>query len=107
MEVARILLEKEYIRKFVVLKDDKQGILKILLKYAGRVPAIQGIERASKPGRRSYAGSKEIPEVKNGLGIAIMSTSKGVMTDADARSNNVGGEILCRVLVGNRKDVTG
>jgi small subunit ribosomal protein S8 len=96
-EIARILLEKGYIRRYIVLKDDKQGILKVLLKYAGHIPAIQGIIRASKPGRRSYSGSNDLPAVKNGIGISIVSTSKGVMTNEDARSNNVGGEVLCKV----------
>ena len=96
-EIARILQENNFIRKFVVVDDGKQGVLKILLKYAGHVPAIQGIRRASSPGLRRYAQVGSMPKVKNGLGIAVISTSKGLMTDAQARENKVGGEVLCHV----------
>ncbi len=81
-----------------VAKEGETPKLRIGLKYTrGRSGVIQGIERISRPGRRVYFGSTELPQVKNGLGIAIVSTSKGVMSDVDARSQNVGGELLCRV----------
>jgi small subunit ribosomal protein S8 len=96
-EISRVLLETGFIRKFVVVDDGRQGIIKILLKYNGRVPVIQGLERVSSPGRRLYAGVEDIPRVINGLGYAILSTPKGVLTDKQSREANVGGEILCKV----------
>jgi small subunit ribosomal protein S8 len=96
-DIARVLQETGFIRKFVVVDDNRQGIIKILLKYNGRDPVIHGLERVSTPGRRRYAGAKEIPQVINGLGYAILSTPQGVMTDAQSRAANVGGEILCKV----------
>jgi small subunit ribosomal protein S8 len=96
-EISRILFEKKFIKKYVVFKDGKQGIIKILLNYNGKDSAIRGMERVSKPGRRAYTQARELPKVLNGLGIAIVSTSKGVMTDAECREMNVGGEVLCRV----------
>ena len=84
---------------FKVEEDNKQGMIKIALKYnlTTRVPAITKLERISKPGLRKYAGGDELPRVLNGLGIAIVSTSKGVITDKEARKLNVGGEVLCYV----------
>lgn len=98
-EVTRILHEKGYILNYKFEDDDKQGIIKIALKYhpSTKIPAIRKMERASRPGLRTYKGSTELPRVLNGLGIAILSTSKGVMTDKEARNENVGGEVLCYV----------
>jgi small subunit ribosomal protein S8 len=96
-EIAKILVRQNFVEKFVVVADGKQGWMKILLRYTEGVPAIQGLTRVSSPGRRSYAGTAGIPKVKNGLGIAIVSTSKGVMTDFECRAQRVGGEVLCRV----------
>lgn len=96
-EVVRILQEKGLIQKFVTLEDNKQGIIKILLKYHGKQNAIQGLRRISTPGRRIYREATQLPRVFNGLGFAIVSTSKGVMTDKECRKMNVGGEILCEV----------
>ncbi len=96
-DIARVLQETGFIRKFVVVDDNRQGVIKILLKYNGRESVIHGIERVSTPGRRHYAGVKEIPQVINGLGYTILSTPKGVMTDVQSRAAKVGGEILCKV----------
>ncbi|HNY32183.1 MAG TPA: 30S ribosomal protein S8 [Fibrobacteria bacterium] len=96
-EISRVLQETGFIRKFVVVDDGRQGIIKILLKYNGRSPVIQGLERVSTPGRRLYSGVGEIPKVINGLGYAILSTPKGVLTDKQSREANVGGEILLKV----------
>jgi small subunit ribosomal protein S8 len=98
VEVARILKEEGYIKNFKFVKDEKQGIIRIFLKYdASKQPIIEGIERVSRPGRRLYAGSEKIPQVLGGLGVTIVSTSRGIMTDRQARHLNVGGEILCAV----------
>jgi len=98
-EITKILKDQGYILGYKFEDNDKQGIIKIALKYSrpGHVPVIKHIERVSKPGLRKYASAKELPRVLNGLGIAIVSTSKGVMTDKQARKENVGGEILCYV----------
>ena len=96
-ELARVLMEKGFIKKYVVLDDGKQGILKILLRYTNGVPAIQGLQRYSRPGLRQYAPADRLPKVRSGLGFAILSTPQGVMTDHEARKLNVGGEILCKV----------
>lgn len=96
-EMTKILLEKGYILNYKFEDDNKQGIIKIALKYNGLVPAFKTIDRISKPGLRKYANKETMPRVLNGLGIAILSTSKGVMTDKEARKLNVGGEILCHV----------
>ncbi|MBI1316661.1 30S ribosomal protein S8 [bacterium] len=98
-EMARILQEQGYIQSYKVVEQAPQNLLKVALKYdrATKMPAIQKLERFSKPGLRRYKGSLELPRVKNGLGIAIVSTSKGVMTDKQARKENVGGEVLCFV----------
>lgn len=98
--ITKILFEKGYILNYK-FEDEAgpQGNIKIALKYnpQTKVSAIQGLERASKPGLRKYAGSESLPRVKNGLGVAVISTSKGVMTDKEARTQNVGGEVLCYV----------
>jgi small subunit ribosomal protein S8 len=99
-EIARILFEKGYILSYKVVKNEnEQGILKIALKYntKSRKPAIKKIERASRPGLRQYIGVDEMPRVLNGLGIAIISTSRGLMTDKEAKKENIGGEVLCYV----------
>ncbi len=98
-EMTKILHEQGYITNYKFEDNDKQGIIKIALKYdrITNESAIRSLERASKPGLRKYAGSKELPRVINGLGVAIVSTSKGVMTDKQARQENVGGEVLCYV----------
>ena len=95
--IADILLEEGYIKGYQIIEDGKQGIIKITLKYIGKQKVIQGIRRVSKPGLRIYAGCEDMPKVMNGLGIAIVSTSKGVMTDKKARAAKVGGEILAFV----------
>ncbi len=98
IEVAKILKSEGFIRNYKFLKDGKQGILRIYLKYgAGQSKVIYELKRVSKPSRRVYVRCKEIKPVYNGLGIAILSTSKGVMTDKKARQEKVGGEILCHV----------
>lgn len=93
--IAQILLDEGYIKDFSVEEDNKQGIIKVTLKYGeNKQRIIQGLRRVSKPGLRIYAASQDIPKVKNGLGVAIISTSKGIMTDKEARKQNVGGEVL-------------
>jgi small subunit ribosomal protein S8 len=99
-EIARILFEKGYILSYKVVDgENKQNTLKIALKYnpKNKKPAIKKIERASRPGLRRYVGADDMPRVLNGLGIAIISTSKGVMTDKEAKKENIGGEVLCFV----------
>lgn len=98
-DITKILFDKGYILSYKFVEDDKQGLIKIALKYnkETKAAAIKKIERISSPGLRKYASSKNLPRVINGLGIAIISTSKGVMTDKEAREENVGGEIICHV----------
>jgi small subunit ribosomal protein S8 len=97
--ITAILFDQGYIANYKFEEDGKQGVIKIALKYnqSTKVPAITKIERASRPGLRKYASATEMPRVLNGLGIAIVSTSKGVITDKEARKENVGGEVLCYV----------
>lgn len=95
--IADILLEEGYIKNYQLINDGVQGVIRITLKYNGNEKAITGLRRVSKPGLRVYAGAKELPKVLKGLGIAIISTSKGVMTDKKARELNVGGEVLAFV----------
>ena len=96
--IAQILLEEGYIKNFQIVEDGKQGIIRVTLKYvAGKQKVIHGLRRVSKPGLRIYSNCEDMPKVMNGLGIAIVSTSKGVMTDKKARLANVGGEILAFV----------
>ena len=93
--IAKILNDEGYINGYEVIDDGKQGVIKITLKYgANKTKVITGIKRVSKPGLRVYANKEEMPRVLRGLGIAIVSTSKGIMTDKEARKNNVGGEVL-------------
>lgn len=96
--IAEILLEEGYIKSFQLIDDGTQGIIRVTLKYLpGKEKAIQGLRRVSKPGLRVYAGVEELPQVLRGLGIAIISTSKGIMTDKKARAQHVGGEVLAFV----------
>ena len=96
--IAEILLEEGYIRSFQVIDDGTQGVIRVTLKYLpGKEKAIQGLRRVSKPGLRVYAGADELPKVLKGLGIAIISTSKGIMTDKAAREAHIGGEVLAFV----------
>ena len=96
--IAQILLDEGYIKSFEIVEDGTQGIIRIQLKYlAGKEKVISGLRRVSKPGLRVYAGADELPRVLKGLGIALISTSKGVMTDKKARANHVGGEVLAFV----------
>ncbi len=97
IEMAKVLKSEGYIRNYKFVRDGKQGILRVYLKYQGPTSAIYNIERVSKLSRRVYVKAKDIKPVYNGTGIAILSTSKGLMTDRQAKSENVGGEILCKV----------
>ena len=97
-EIARILRDHHYIRGYRVTEDDKQGILRVYLKYTeDDQPVFHRLERTSRPGLRRYVSAGEVPRVKNGLGIAILSTSAGVLSDREARRRKVGGEVLCTV----------
>jgi len=91
--IADILVAEGYIKGYSVIEDGKQGILRVQLKYIGKEKVLRGIRRVSKPGLRIYSGSENMPKVMNGLGIAIVSTSKGLMTDKAARKQNIGGEV--------------
>ena len=96
--IAQILWDEGYVKSFQVIDDDKQGVIRVTLKYGdNKTPVITGLRRVSKPGLRIYTNCEEMPKVMNGLGIAILSTSKGVMTDKNARKENVGGEVLAFV----------
>jgi small subunit ribosomal protein S8 len=95
--IAEILLQEGYIKNYQLINNGIQGLIRVTLKYNGQEKAIAGLRRVSKPGLRVYAGADELPYVLRGLGIAIISTSKGVMTDKNARAQNVGGEVLAFV----------
>ena len=95
--IAEILLEEGYIKNYQIIEDGKQDIIRIALKYIGKEKAISGIKRVSTPGLRIYKSKEELPKVLKGLGIAIVSTSKGIMTDKKARKENVGGEVMAFV----------
>ena len=96
--ISQILVDEGYVKKFTVIEDNKQGTIHMTLKYGeGKTPVITGLRRVSKPGLRIYASCEEMPKVIGGMGIAIVSTSKGVMTDKQARKENVGGEVLAFV----------
>ncbi len=102
IEIARILKDEGYINSYRIIKDGKQGIIRITLRYHTlklhkKMPVLKDLKRVSKPGRRIYASKDEIPVVRGGLGIAIISTSRGVLTDSDARKAGVGGEVVCEV----------
>lgn len=93
--ICQILVDEGYVKNFTVTEDGKQGIITVTLKYGeGKTPVIKGLKRVSKPGLRIYSNAQELPRVMKGLGVAIISTSKGVMTDKAARQQNVGGEVL-------------
>jgi small subunit ribosomal protein S8 len=96
-DITKILFDKGYILNYKFIEDNKQGVIKIALKYdpISKAPAIKALKSVSTPGLRSYTGYREIPRVLNGLGIAVLSTSKGVMTDKEARMAKIGGEVLC------------
>ena len=93
--ICKILVDEGYVKNYTVTQDGKQGVIKVTLKYGeGKTPVIQGLRRVSKPGLRIYSSAAELPKVMKGLGIAIISTSRGVMTDREARKQNLGGEVL-------------
>ena len=96
-DLAQILLDEGYIKGYNVTEDEKQGVMTVDLKYVQEQRVISGIKRISKPGRRVYVKANEVPKVLNGLGVAIISTSKGIMTDKTARKESVGGEVICYV----------
>ncbi len=96
--IAQILLDEGYIASYKVIEDDKQGVIRVTLKYgANKTQVITGLRRVSKPGLRIYSNVEDMPKVMKGLGVAIVSTSKGIMTDREARKQNVGGEVLAFV----------
>jgi len=97
LEIAKILKEEGFIRAYKILKDRRQGILRVIPKYIDSQSVISGLKRISKPGRRVYVGSEEIPRVMGGLGVAILTTSKGVLSDKTCRNEGVGGEVICYV----------
>ena len=95
--IAEILLSEGYIKGYQIIEDGKQGVIRVTLKYVGKQKVIHGLRRVAKPGLRIYSNCEDMPKVMNGLGIAIVSTSKGIMTDRQARKENVGGEVLAFV----------
>ncbi|MCA9752786.1 MAG: 30S ribosomal protein S8 [bacterium] len=98
LEIARILLKERFISNYKFVEDGPQGVIRVYLKYTPEdEPVINGLERVSKPGLRRYAGVQEIPRVLGGMGVSILSTSRGIMTGREARTAGVGGEILCNV----------
>jgi small subunit ribosomal protein S8 len=97
IKIAEILRDKGFIKKFVVVKDSKQGLMKVLLKYVDGESSIQGLEKVSTPGNRKYVGSDELPKVLNGLGFSIISTSSGMKTNKECKAQKVGGEVICKV----------
>ncbi len=96
-EIGQILLTNKYVEEFKVEPKTPQAEIQIKLRYVGRVPAITGVKRVSTPGRRVYSSSTQIPRALGGYGITIVSTSKGVMTDVEAKKQNLGGEVLCQI----------
>ncbi len=97
LDILRILKEEGYIKDFRVRREGARRIVKVWLKYVDRKPMLSGLQRVSKPGRRVYVGKDEIPKVLNGMGVAVLSTSQGVLPDRQARRLGVGGEVLCFV----------
>ena len=96
--IVQILVDEGYVKSYTVVEDGKQGVIKVVLKYSeGKMPVIKGLRRVSKPGLRIYSNAQELPRGMKGLGVAIISTSKGIMTDRQARSENLGGEVLAFV----------
>lgn len=97
-ELAKVLLRERFINNFKVIEDTKQGVLRVYLKYSGEdVSVISGLKRVSKPGRRLYVGKDRVPRVMGGLGVSVVSTSRGLMTDREARESGLGGELVCQV----------
>lgn len=97
-ELAKVLLRERFINNFKVIEDTKQGVLRVYLKYSGDdVSVISGLKRVSKPGRRLYVGKNNVPRVMGGLGMSVVSTSRGLMTDREAREAGLGGELVCQV----------
>jgi small subunit ribosomal protein S8 len=97
VEVARILKEEGFVKTYKILRDKRQGILRVIPRYVESESVISGLKRVSKPGRRVYVGKKEVPKVMGGVGIAILTTSKGVLSDKASRREGVGGEVICYV----------
>ncbi len=98
VEIAKIMKEEGFIKSYKIIKDKKQGILRVTLKYTqDNRPIVEGLKRISKPGRRVYVGKDEVPSVVGGMGIAVMTTPKGILTDKVCRREGVGGELLCEV----------
>lgn len=98
LEIVKILAQEKFVRGYQFISDDKQGILRVFLKYGPRrEPVLQQLERVSKPGRRVYAPSENLPRPQNGMGIAILSTSRGLLPDRECRRQHIGGEVLCYV----------
>jgi small subunit ribosomal protein S8 len=97
LEIAKILKEEGFIRAYKILKDKRQGILRIIPKYMDNESVITGLQRISKPGRRVYVGRKDIPRVMGGLGVAILTTSNGILSDKTCRREGIGGEVICYV----------
>lgn len=95
--IAQILVDNNYVESMEVLKTEPQQTIKLGLRYVGSLPAISGVKRVSKPGRRLYSSVKQIPSTLGGYGLTIVSTNKGIMSDQDARKQNLGGEVLCQV----------
>ena len=95
--IADILVNEGYLKSYQIIEDGKQGVIRVTLKYVGKQKVIHGLRRVSKPGLRIYSNCEDMPKVMNGLGVAIVSTSKGIMTDKQARKENVGGEVLAFV----------
>jgi small subunit ribosomal protein S8 len=97
LEIAKILKEEGFIRAYKILKDRKQGVLRVILKYVDNESVISGLRRISTPGRRVYVNRNEIPKVMGGLGVAVLTTSKGILSDKICRRDGVGGEVICYV----------
>ncbi len=97
VRIAEILKENHYINDYQVVEDNKQNVLRVFLKYSNGQSAINGLERISTPGLRSYSPVEKLPRVLNGMGIVIISTSKGVMTEKQAKRDNLGGEVICQI----------
>jgi small subunit ribosomal protein S8 len=97
LEIARILKEEGYISNYSLVQDDKQGMIRVQLRYAGKDPVLSSLERVSRPGCRVYAGKSDIPSVLGGLGICILSTSQGLLTGKQAQEKGLGGEVLCAI----------
>ena len=97
-EIAKLLLRERYINNYKLIQDQRQGLLRVYLKYAAdETPVITGIRRVSSPGRRVYVNQREIPKVMGGMGTTVLSTSRGIMTDREAREAGLGGEVMCQV----------